>query len=137
MDAPSPTDLLTFLPIGYLITIAFETPILLALLSKRHSLRDRLTAGVMLTACTYPIVVLVLPELLWRNYGHTLYITIAETFAPLAECALFYCFWIKPAPPPHKTSHTIQDFAAITLANLVSWLGGGYIVTNYLQPLFQ
>ena len=60
----SPTELWRFLPIGYLFTISIETPILLVGLSSRHSLRRRLLAGIWLTACTYPIVTLVLPLLL-------------------------------------------------------------------------
>ena len=52
-------ELWRFLPFGYLLTIAIETPILLFGLSPHHPKRRRLLAGVWLTACTYPIVVLV------------------------------------------------------------------------------
>src|SRR4051794_21252183 len=58
-----PSELLRFLPFGYLCTIIIETPVLLAGLSREISLKQRLFAGVWLTACTYPIVVLVLPML--------------------------------------------------------------------------
>jgi hypothetical protein len=57
----SPAELWRFLPLGYLFTILIETPVLLIGLSRRHSIRQRLFAGVWLTACTYPIVVLVMP----------------------------------------------------------------------------
>ena len=60
----SPFELWHFLVIGYLFTILIETPILLLGLSRRHSFKQKLFAGVWLTACTYPIVVLVLPLLL-------------------------------------------------------------------------
>src|SRR6185369_8249610 len=85
----SPSELWRFLLIGYPFTILIETPVLLLGLSKRHSLKRRLFAGVWLTACTYPIVVLVLP-LLFANSSRTVYLTVAETFAPVAECILFW-----------------------------------------------
>lgn len=133
---PSNSALLAFLIPGFLLTIAIETPILLALLSKRHALKERLAAGVLLTACTYPIVVLVLPQLLWRFFGYAIYIGVAETFAPLAECVIFYLYWIRPLKFPISKRDTIQDFAAITFANLVSWIGGYYLTVNYLSGLF-
>ncbi|QOV89114.1 hypothetical protein [Humisphaera borealis] len=83
------SDLWQFLPLGYLTTIAIETPILLLLLSRGHSVGRRLLAGVWLTACTYPIVILVLPVLIPAPEDRWLYLLIAETFAPVAECALF------------------------------------------------
>ena len=56
-----PAHLWRLLGVGYLLTIAIETPILLALLSRPHRWTRRMLAGVWLTACTYPVVVLVLP----------------------------------------------------------------------------
>jgi hypothetical protein len=112
-------DLWRFLPVGYLLTILVETPILLAGLSRRHPARQRLAAGVWLTACTYPVVVLVLPILIPIERLSTLYLVVAETFAPLAECALFWgAFgsgreWGRPS--------MWRDFAAITVANLISF----------------
>src|ERR1043166_3328170 len=85
----SPSDLWHFLLIGYLLTILVETPILLVGLSERHPISRRLFAGVWLTACTYPIVVLVLP-LLFAGASRTIYLIVAETFAPVAECVLFW-----------------------------------------------
>jgi hypothetical protein len=82
-----------FLPIGYVFTILIETPVLLVGLSKRHALSRRLFAGAWLTLCTYPIVVLVLPVLMQANEsdGHWIaYLVVAETFAPVAECLLFW-----------------------------------------------
>src|SRR2546429_5925532 len=82
-------DLWRFLPLGYLFTILIETPILLLGLSKRHSIKRRLFAGIWLTACTYPIVVLVMPLML-ANVSRAIYLVVAETFAPFVECALFW-----------------------------------------------
>ena len=43
------TDLWRFLPVGYLFTVALETPVLWLLLSPRHPRRRRLFAGLWLT----------------------------------------------------------------------------------------
>ncbi|MGE3808929.1 MAG: hypothetical protein AB7K24_30055, partial [Gemmataceae bacterium] len=85
-----PVELWSFLPRGYLFTIVVETPILLLCLATRHSLSRILFAGLWLTACTYPIVVLVLPLIFDPTYERTTYLLVAETFAPLAECLLFW-----------------------------------------------
>ena len=117
----SSSDLWRFLPLGYLFTILIETPILLAGLSKRHSIKRRLFAGVWLTACTYPIVVLVMP-LIFANVSRTIYLIVAETFAPVAECVLFWFAYGKSDEVGKRSMW--QDFAAIIIANLASFLGG-------------
>jgi hypothetical protein len=111
----SPYELWRFLPVGYLFTIAIETPILFLGLSPHHSKRRRIFAGLWLTACTYPIVTLVLPLLL-IDHSRAFFLLIAETFAPLAECVLFRLAFGKEAK--------WRDFAVIVLANLASFLGG-------------
>ena len=115
----SPYELWRFLPIGYLLTIAIETPILLLGLSAHHPKPRRILAGLWLTACTYPIVILVLPLLLMQR-SETLYIVVAETFAPLAECLLFWLAFGKEAK--------WRDFAVIVIANLASFLIGEIII---------
>lgn len=84
--AASTTSLWAFLPIGYALTVLIETPILLTGLAPGHSTKLRLGCGLWLTACTYPMVVLVFPLLIWDPFGEGWYILVAETFAPLAEC---------------------------------------------------
>lgn len=111
-----PRDLWRFLLVGYLLTIAIETPVLLVGLSARHSMPRRLFCGVWLTACTYPIVVLVLPLLLEPRW---LYLLVAETFAPAAECALFWAAFGTRAA--WGTRGMARDLSAITLANLLSF----------------
>lgn len=113
-----PQELWRFLPIGYLFTIAIETPILLLGLSRHHSIKRRLLSGIWLTACTYPIVVLVMPLLLPR----ALYLLIAETFAPVAECLLFWVAFGKET--------RWRDFGVIVVANLASFLIGALIFTD-------
>jgi len=114
-----PSDLWHFFPIGYLFSILIETPILLIGLSQRHPLRRKLFAGIWLTACTYPIVVLVLP-MLFRSRGH--YLVVAETFAPVAECILFWLAFGREEEVGKASMW--RDFATIIVANLASFLGG-------------
>jgi len=117
----SPSELWRFFPLGYLLSILIETPILLIGLSRGHSIRNRLFAGVWLTACTYPIVVLVMP-LIFANVSRTIYLIVAETFAPVAECVLFWFAYGKSDEVGKRSMW--QDFAAIIIANLASFLGG-------------
>ena len=115
-------DYLLMMLVGYHITIAIETAVLLALLSRRHSVRVRLFAGVWLTACTYPVVWLVLPPL-FAEGERWLYLLVAETFAPVAECAIFWFAFVRPRPRtgPGARRDTLRDLAAVTLANLCSF----------------
>jgi len=114
----SPNQLWHFLPLGYLLTILIETPILVVGLSPRHPLSRKLLAGVWLTACTYPIVTLVLP-LMFAPDRRGLYLVVAETFAPVAECLLF---WLAFGKAEEVTSRAMwRDFIAIIVANLASF----------------
>ena len=109
-------DYLRAMLVGYLFTIAVETAVLVALLSRRHPVRVRLFAGVWLSACTYPVVWLVLPPLFSER---RLYLLVAETFAPAAECALFWFAFVRGLPPDRRG--TLRDLAVITIANLCSF----------------
>jgi hypothetical protein len=122
-----PSDLWRFLPLGYLLSILIETPILLLGLSYRHSFKRKLLAGVWLTACTYPIVTLVLPLIFFES-SRTVYLLVAETFAPVAECVLF---WLAFGDWDEVGKASMwRDFAAIVLANLASF-SAGEILNNY------
>jgi hypothetical protein len=124
-----PAELWRFLPIGYLLSVLLEGPVLFLGLAPRHSAFRRVISALWLTACTYPIVVLVLPQLIWRPLGDTgywPYIAVAEVFAPAAECFLFWlAFW---------RGHTLEradffrDMAAIIVANLASFLLGPWLL---------
>jgi hypothetical protein len=120
----SPLELWRFLPLGYLLTIAIETPILFFGLSALHPKRQRLIAGLWLTACTYPVVTLVLP-LLMENYSRAVYLPVAEIFAPVAECILFWLAFGSAAEVGRKSMW--RDFAAIVAANLASFAAGEII----------
>ena len=117
----SPTDLWRFFPLGYLFSILIETPVLLLGLSNRHPYKRRLFAGIWLTACTYPIVVLVLPLAL-ANTSRAAYLVVAEVFAPVAECVLF---WLAYGESEQVGQPSMwRDLSAIVIANLASFLGG-------------
>jgi hypothetical protein len=115
----SPAELWRFLPVGYLLTILVETPILLLGLSPVHTFKRKLFAGIWLTACTYPIVVLVLP-LLFHSTSEWSYLIVAETFAPVAECALFWLAFDRD----EQSRVVWRDCAVIVLANLASFAVG-------------
>ena len=75
-------------------------------------------AGVWLTACTYPIVTLVLP-LLFAPDQRVFYLFIAESFAPVAECVLF---WLAFGETKYLGEKGMwRDFLAIVIANLASF----------------
>ena len=115
-EFPSSVEMWRFLPWGYAITVLIELPVLWFGLSPRHNSCIRIGAAFWLTACTYPIVVLVLPMTVWRLWGYGNYLLIAEVFAPVAECLLFLAAWGR------KTG--LRDGTAVVAANLSSFLIG-------------
>ena len=123
----SPNELWHFLPLGYLLTILIETPILCLGLSRRHPLKRRVFAGVWLTACTYPIVTLVLP-LLFAPDRRGLYLIVAETFAPVAECALFWLAFGTTGEVGKSSMY--RDLITIIVANLASF-GVGEVMNSW------
>lgn len=122
----SPSDLWRFLPIGYLTTILIETPVLLVGLPRQVTIRQRLRLGAWLTACTYPIVVLVLPAVFYGS-PRALYLSVAETFAPVGECFLF---WLAYRSVDLGIAGWVRSFIVITLANLASF-GLGEVLNAY------
>jgi hypothetical protein len=114
-------DLLRFLPIGYLLSVAIELPILYFFLPSRISKALRIFAGFWLTACSYPFVGLIFP-LIFFGYSRAVYLLAAETFAPVAECLIF---WLAIAGKINLSSKDLfVSFAIITLANLCSFAIG-------------
>jgi hypothetical protein len=122
------SDLWLFLPFGYLLTIAIETPILLIGLTQKITERQRFLCGVWLTACTYPIVVLVLPTVFYGE-PRWLYLAVAETFAPLAECVLFWLAFRGNLL--FNRVDWVRSFTTIIIANLASF-GIGELL-NYFK----
>jgi hypothetical protein len=103
-----------FLPVGYLFSIAIETPVLCVGLSPQHPMSRRLLAGVWLTACTYPIVILVAPQFFDMAEQRVLYLLYAESVAHFGECVLFY-FAFRPL------QYFWRDMIAVFSANLTSF----------------
>jgi hypothetical protein len=120
------TELWRFLPFGYALTVLIETPILVAGLPAAISLRRKLFCGIWLTACSYPVVVLVLPALFF-GASRWQYLAVAETFAPAAECLLFWLAFRKTAV--FTTRDWAGGFATIIIANLTSF-GVGEIMNH-------
>jgi hypothetical protein len=127
-------ELWRFLPLGYVATVAVELPILLLGLARRHPVRVRVLAGFWLTACTYPVVVLALPPLFGPE-ARWVYLAVAETFAPLAECALFSLAYHAEAAG--SRGERLRDWAAIVGANLASFLLGEAYYWLAQQPLIR
>jgi hypothetical protein len=119
-------DLWLFLPVGYLLTILIETPVLLLGLPRTLSFRQKMLCGIWLTACTYPIVVLVLPAIFF-GMPRWQYLAVAETFAPVAECLIFWAAFLSK--DLLDSSGWLRSFAVIVIANLASF-GVGEIL-NY------
>ena len=123
----STSDYLRAMLIGYAITITIETSVLMVLLSRRHSIRVRLFAGVWLTLCTYPVVWLVLPPLFSADQRGW-YLLVAETFAPLAEVILFWLAFSRQLPS--DSNATRRDTLVIVVANLCSF-GLGELLRSF------
>jgi hypothetical protein len=122
-----PSSLWLFFPIGYLTTILIETPILLIGLSKKLTFKQKLLCGIWLTACTYPIVVLVLP-MVFSQFSWVVYIIVAESFAPVGECLFFWLAF--RGKEDFETADWIRCFIVIILANLASF-GLGEVLHYY------
>lgn len=100
-----------WLPVGYLFTIAIEAPILIVgLRPSLPAVRTRIAAACWLTGVTYPVVVVVLPLLLWPVASYATYVASAESFAVVTECVLYRLVW-------RGSRH---DLAIVALANVVS-----------------
>ena len=117
----------TFLPIGYLLTILVETPVLIVGLSSKVTLKQKILCGIWLSACTYPTVVLVMP-MLFADWQRWQYLSVAETFAPFAECLLFWLAF-RGSELLNKRDW-VECFIAIVIANLASF-GIGEIFNYY------
>jgi hypothetical protein len=111
---------------GYVISVAIETPVLLLGLRPKYSFGQKLWAGVLLTACSYPFVCFVFPFIFPRDSALSiLYIPVAETFAPLFEGFLFWLWFTKRESLKRKA--TWRDILTIIAANLASFGIGEFL----------
>jgi len=125
-------ELFLFLVLGYIATVAIEVPVLIAGLTRRHNLRTRFTCGLLLTAFTYPIVVLVLPATVLPYWGQTIYLAIAESYAPLAE-VLFFRFMTNQKLPAALD----RDAVVIMCANLLSFALGAAFLSDWILAVIR
>ncbi|HEY9676384.1 MAG TPA: hypothetical protein V6C76_00115 [Drouetiella sp.] len=116
------TSLYLWTAVGYSLSVLIETPILVFCLSERHSLKEKLFAGFWLTACSYPIVIWVLPFFISPVSHRVPYLLVAETFAPLSECILFWLAF--GTREEFGTRSFYRDMLAVVLANLGSFITG-------------
>lgn len=114
---PDVESLWRWLPVGYVLTVLLETPVLWTGLRADHAKTTRLLAAAWLTGVTYPIVAVALPALLWPHTSYATYLVVAETFAITTEMALFRWRW----------GGTPRDLAVVGLANVVSAVAGGML----------
>lgn len=126
----SPDYLWYFLPIGYVTTVLIETTVLIFLLSPKLSIKQKILCGIWLTACTYPIVVLVLPTLLF-DYPRWIYLLIAESFAHFGECVIFWLAF--RGSELFETKDWIRCFIAILLANFASFSIGEVLNSDSIR----
>lgn len=114
--------------IATLATMAIETVVLVAILTRRHRLSVRLVAGIWLSACTLPIVWLVLPWFFSSHGSDKAYVVTAETFAAVTECCLFWIAFVRSQRRDKRA--TAWDMMTILLANALSYMAGGLILAR-------
>ncbi len=119
-----------FLVAGYLGSVLVETPVLVWGLSRKHALKDRLLAGFWLTGCTYPVIVLLIPQWVDVHAQRMAYVAASESFAALAECAIFWWTFDRGTG---GTRAWAQDMGTIWMANLLSWAVGALGVSAALS----
>ena len=120
------------LAIGYVFTVIIEVPILCAGLSSEHRLTEKVCNGLLLTAFTYPVVVMVIPSLMTELgvTSRSVILAISETFAPIAE-VLFFRFLVHQ----RMKSRLDRDAFAIVAANLASFLAGEAGLSNVIVSI--
>ena len=109
------------LPWAYLFTIAIESAVLWFALSRQHPAGRRLFAGVWLTACTFPVLWIALPAVMYPQSPRWLLVLVGEAFVFAAECVLF---WFAFDRGRSSRRDTLRDILAVVLANLASFLLG-------------
>jgi hypothetical protein len=121
LPIPSPEALWRWVPLGVVLTVALELPVLLVGLSPwmrsrwraappHPTVGQRCAAAVWLTAVTYPIVAVALPLVLWPRAPYAIYVGVAEAFAITGECLLYRTVW----------GGTRSDLVVVAMANVVS-----------------
>lgn len=119
---------------GYLLTILIEIPILILGLPTKFAVKDTIVNGLLLTAITYPVVVLVLPAI-FTGMGienRVLFLAVAESFAPITEVLFFRYLIDQPL-----AARLDREAAVIVVANLTSFLLGEAGLSEQLTRLVE
>ncbi|MCR9198172.1 MAG: hypothetical protein NXI04_05985 [Planctomycetaceae bacterium] len=124
----SPT--VAFLIFGYLATVAIETPVLCVGMDQQTPVRLRLEAGLLLTAFTYPVVVILLPFVMSGVFSRPVYLLVAEVFAPAAEILFFRFITARKL-----TAAFDRNDVVIIVANLLSFTAGHFLLAQPLASL--
>jgi hypothetical protein len=115
---------------GYFLTVAIETPVLVMALQKKYSLKQKVLAGFALTGFSYPFVCFVFPHLFPVYEPGSIYLWVAESFAPISECFVFWLLFSKCAPLRDATN--CKDLLSIVVANLLSFAVGEWLKQSHL-----
>jgi len=122
-------ELESFFVVGYLTTVLIEACVLVPGLAGSVPIRERLLFSALLTAFTYPFVVIVFP--LWLNsHGRLVTLIVAETFAPMAEV-----FLLRFAINQPLRSRLDRNAVAVITANVVSFGVGELFLSEQLLAL--
>ena len=128
------SGILQFLVLGYFATVAVEIPILFFGLSARYSPREKIIWGLLLTAFTYPIVILVIPGILTiaEIQNRLIYVTWAESYAAVVEVMFF-----RYLAGRQILSRPDRDAVVVVLANLCSFGIGELFLSGFLSRLIE
>ena len=124
----SPT--VAFLICGYLATVAIETPVLCVGMDRQIPVPLRLQAGLLLTALTYPVVVILLPFLMAGVFSRPVYLLVAEVFAPAVEILFFRFLTARRLAAAFDRNDVV-----IIVANLLSFTAGHFLLAQPLASL--
>lgn len=115
--------------LGYGLTVLIEIPILLMGLPGKYAIKETIITGLLLTAITYPVVIMVLPAI-FTGMGlenRILYLAVAESFAPITEVLFFRYLTDQPL-----SRRFDREAAVIVIANLTSFLLGEAGLSQWL-----
>ena len=106
-----------------------QLTVLVCGLSSRYSSSETIVNRFLLTAFTYPVVIMVLPAIFTGMGIHSraIYLAVAETFAPVAEVLLF-----RYLNSQSLLARPDRDAAVIVMANLASFLLGEAGLSHWL-----
>ncbi len=119
---------------GYALSVLIEVPILLMGLTSSNRLSETIVNGLLLTALTYPVVIMVLPATFTAIglNGRGLFLLVEGTFAPIAEMLFFRYLTSKPL-----LSRLDRDSFVIVFAKLASFLLGEAGLSHWLAAMVQ